>query len=101
MEDKQSCSIENKTAEYFIKRQHFKNTTKDHKGCQYLFPVCSCCNSLNKIQDLKENNRKSWSAEERLEKVRQKEALASLMENRGLEEIYCQQEIKEGLRGKT
>lgn len=87
MEDKQSCMVENMTPEYFIKRQDFKNTGKDHKGCQYLFPVCSCYNSLNKIQELKESNRKSWSAKEGL----QKGALASLRENSLHEDIHCQE----------
>lgn len=98
MEDKQSYGVESKTPEYFIKRQDFKNTMKYHKGCQYLFHVCSCCNSLNKIQELKENNRKSWSAKERLENERQKGALASLKGNRACMKKYTvKMKSKKGL----
>lgn len=110
MEDKQSSRMENKTSEYFFKRHDFKNAMKDHTGCQYFYPVCSCCKSLTKIQELKENNRTSRSAKERLEEEKhtQKGALASRRGKSCCMKIYAVKkchgflaEIKEGLIGKT
>lgn len=37
-DDQQSFILENKFSEYFLKRQDFKTTMKDHIGCLCFFP---------------------------------------------------------------